>query len=253
MRQLDLSVTRSQKILTGLVIAACLAMAAASWFRFDAIWTPGAKHLSTSPLGYLARVVSGLGNVAVPLAFFLMLWLLWDEKRLAVNGFLAMAFSGVGSTLGKAVFVRSRPDWSEYSFPSGHSTLMFAVAFVLGQRYPKLRWLFYLIAAAVATTRVLLRKHYPSDVFAGAAVGLLAAMLAVALARKIPDPPDRRWLRVAAAVLLVALCVDMYVGSRKMRRMARVVGPAVGFVVAVRCGQLFYRSRRRGSEASSAG
>jgi membrane-associated phospholipid phosphatase len=251
MSQPDLTVTRSQRIVTIVLIVICIGMAVASWHRFDETWTPGAKRWSTTPDGYVTRVVSGLGNTTVPLALFVMLWLLWNEKRLAIAGGLAMVFGSLVTTLGKGISWRPRPDSGEDSFPSGHTALVFAVAFVLGQRYPKLRWLFYLIAAAVGATRVLLRKHYPSDVFVATAVGLLAAMLAIAVAKKIPDPPDRRWLRIVLAVVFVALCAYTYFDSRKLQRMSNAIGPAVILVVGVRCGQLIRERRKKAASPVS--
>jgi len=57
------------------------------------------------------------------------------------------------------------------SFPSGHTTISFAVALVLAKRYPKARYLFYLAAALVGASRVWLGSHYPSDVAAGVILG----------------------------------------------------------------------------------
>jgi undecaprenyl-diphosphatase len=53
------------------------------------------------------------------------------------------------------------------SFPSGHATAAFCAATLLGGR----SW--YLLAAAVALTRIYVRLHHASDVAAGAGLGLL--------------------------------------------------------------------------------
>lgn len=64
-----------------------------------------------------------------------------------------------------------KPD-DRRSMPSGHATAAFSVATVLSHRYPAKRWVFYGLAAGVAFSRVYLGRHYPSDVLAGAAIGL---------------------------------------------------------------------------------
>jgi membrane-associated phospholipid phosphatase len=60
------------------------------------------------------------------------------------------------------------------SFPSGHTTLAFATATTLALDYK--RWYFvvpaYLWAGTVGYSRMYLGKHYPSDVLAGAIIGI---------------------------------------------------------------------------------
>lgn len=53
----------------------------------------------------------------------------------------------------------------------------FALAFVLARAYPRYAVLFYGLAGLVAVSRVYLAKHFPSDVVAGAAIGLLAGWI----------------------------------------------------------------------------
>lgn len=64
------------------------------------------------------------------------------------------------------------------SFPSGHAAAAFSIATVIARRYEDHRWAPYLcygVAALVAFSRVPDRAHFPSDVFAGAAIGYAIA------------------------------------------------------------------------------
>lgn len=63
------------------------------------------------------------------------------------------------------------------SFPSGHATLAFALATVSALRWPRMQGLAWGLAALVAISRVALGLHWPSDVVAGAAIGVVTVAL----------------------------------------------------------------------------
>lgn len=66
-------------------------------------------------------------------------------------------------------------DWD--SLPSGHTANAFAVAEFLGTLYPRLRPWLYAMAGSIGISRIICGKHYPSDVLAGALIGILAVKL----------------------------------------------------------------------------
>jgi hypothetical protein len=70
---------------------------------------------------------------------------------------------------------RTRPDGTQFSFPSGHASTTFATATVL-QRH--LGWKAgvpaYALATYVAASRVQVQRHFLSDVTLGAALGIVA-------------------------------------------------------------------------------
>jgi len=64
-----------------------------------------------------------------------------------------------------------------YSFPSGHATTSFGLAWVVARSYPAL-WVHvcvYVIAGTIAFSRVYVREHYPLDVLGGAILGTAVA------------------------------------------------------------------------------
>jgi membrane-associated phospholipid phosphatase len=63
-----------------------------------------------------------------------------------------------------------------YSFPSGHATTAFALAFAVSALWPATRFAMAIYAVIIAATRLVLLAHHPSDVVAGALVGIIGAM-----------------------------------------------------------------------------
>ena len=68
--------------------------------------------------------------------------------------------------------------WSEIyaSFPSGHATTSFALAFAVAALWPKLRMLMIAYAVIICSSRLVLLAHHPSDVVAGGLLGWIVAM-----------------------------------------------------------------------------
>lgn len=119
--------------------------------------------------------------------------------------FSCLLGSGLMLLLAKFLFGRQRPHispnadqlvfnpfslhWHDQSFPSGHAQVIFASAFVFSILFPRLRILFYMIAAGLAFTRVMTLQHFLSDVIFGAMIGYFGSIyVANLLSKKIPRP-----------------------------------------------------------------
>ena len=74
-----------------------------------------------------------------------------------------------------------------YSFPSGHTSSAFAAATVLALSSLKRPWKIaaFVVAFIIAFSRLYLFAHNPSDVLAGAVLGIAFGFLAVWAVRKI--------------------------------------------------------------------
>ena len=65
---------------------------------------------------------------------------------------------------------------AHFSFPSAHAITAFALAFGVSALWPRARLAMFFYAVVILFTRLVLLAHHPSDVVAGAIIGLVGAM-----------------------------------------------------------------------------
>lgn len=160
------------------------------------------------------RILFYLGNFWATGAIGVLLGFLHPWKwRAAVVLWISGAVGGIFYCLIKWAVGRTRPfkgreafEFQHFSngirgiwdpmdnaaFPSGHATLAFAMAAVLHRCYPRQAWVFYLVASLIAVQRVSRGAHYPSDVVAGAGLGLVSAWLVLSVAARRGYLPNKR-------------------------------------------------------------
>ncbi|WP_022722725.1 phosphatase PAP2 family protein, partial [Rhodopseudomonas sp. B29] len=106
--------------------------------------------------------------------------------------FLAVLVPVLAGEVIKGVIGRGRPfvggsadpfnfapfSWTEAyaSMPSGHSTTAGAVAFAVAALWPRLRGVMMVYLMVILLSRLVLLAHHPSDVVAGALLGIVGAM-----------------------------------------------------------------------------
>lgn len=158
-------------------------------------WMSGLDLPLVTPVMKLASTIGGSGLVFVGIG----LWVALRRHRVAVGVAVvaAVVASEIASGALKRVFDRPRPSVTyadvhplipvpaSASMPSGHAWTAFAAATVLCVVLPNRRTWLLALATLIAVSRVYLGVHYPSDVVAGAAGGVVTGGLVVLCARLV--------------------------------------------------------------------
>ena len=188
-----------------LITFAALAGTGALLYGFDKDIYDGIQRSKGSTSVGASSVISKLGNGGYLTAFMAALYAggeVFDEPGLRRTALLSLEsfLTASALTLGlKAVAGRARPYAHEssdsfhpfsftsryLSFPSGDAAGAFAVATTVAEETPSaaVDVLAYGLAGLVAIYRVHDRKHWPSDVFVGSALGYFVARKIVRLNR----------------------------------------------------------------------
>lgn len=137
---------------------------------------------SNEPMWTIMDGISEAGHYRSVMGLSILLMAYGDEDHRNTGKLLSSAFISSGfMTYGlKRLIRRKRPlddTLGNPSLPSGHATIAFSAATILGYRYPKLRIPLYIGAGLVGFSRIYLGRHYTSDVLAGAAIGTTMGVL----------------------------------------------------------------------------
>lgn len=125
-------------------------------------WLENKKRYPRLLLQFFAAVILSRGVVTELIRFF------WERPRPFVENNITPLIEHVASS----------------SFPSGHAVLFFALGTVL-YFYNKTAGIVFLLGAAIlSSARVFAFLHWPSDIIAGALIGIVSAILVVKLSRR---------------------------------------------------------------------
>jgi undecaprenyl-diphosphatase len=169
------------------------------WRIYHAVNRFVADH---SWLGRLFHGIETYGTYVIGIAAVL-LWLAarpgGDRKWKIASG-SALAAAAVGLLVNRLITAgwhRDRPYqthhvehlWGPHktdpSFPSDHASASFAIAVAVCLIDPFVGAAFLVLAVLITIGRVVIGEHYPGDVLAGAAIGTVAAVVVVRLARPV--------------------------------------------------------------------
>lgn len=146
-----------------------------------------ARVLRKVPRVFVAATYLGDGYIWGALALGLLAFGTSSDRLNVLAGFFVTVANLVIVRTLKSLFSRERPEIGPeagrarlidtYSFPSGHATTSFGLAWLVAVAYP-IPWvqaLVYAGAAIIGLSRVVLQEHYLFDVVAGAILGTLVS------------------------------------------------------------------------------
>lgn len=147
------------------------------------------------PVLLLLRAISRLGDGVIWYALMAVIALFGGESGLiaavhmAITGlFVAALYRAMKGVIRRPrpfrrhadIVARVRP-LDEFSFPSGHTLHAVTFTIIALSYYPALAWVLVPFTLLVAASRVVLGVHYPSDVLAATALGVLIASVSIAI------------------------------------------------------------------------
>jgi len=113
-------------------------------------------------------IFSGLAAVVAKFGIAELIRLFWSRTRPFIDHNVNLLFEKV----------------NEPSFPSGHASFFFALSTVVYLNNKKAGILFYAVSFIISISRVFAGVHWPSDILAGAMVGIFSGWLVMNLAKR---------------------------------------------------------------------
>lgn len=215
------------------------------------------QQISTGFLASCANFFSMLAEEGLLIFFMLLIYYVWD-KRKGFSIFSSLLCSQLMTNCIKAVVRMPRPftlypelesdriaTATGYSFPSGHSTGAAAFYTAAAKEKGGRLWLALsvILAVLVGLSRLMLRVHWPLDVFTGLVIGFVFALAFTTVTDRIYDQKEKRicWCRcfslisgLAGTVLMILLSfrlADPTAFSDLMKVLALASGSYAGCLI----------------------
>ncbi|MDD5193437.1 MAG: phosphatase PAP2 family protein [Candidatus Nanoarchaeia archaeon] len=153
---------------------------------------------------FLMGITLIVNNLVILCLFSLFLFYIKPKRRWIVPLWISIGLSYLINIIIKVVIHRPRPFqdgitpligaslylirdamylW-DFSFPSGHAVLVFAVLPILNKEFKIFRWIWLAFAVLVCFSRLYFGMHYLSDVLAGAVIGYSIGLLMIKIEEK---------------------------------------------------------------------
>lgn len=151
------------------------------------------EHFQCGFLDWLMPKITFLGDKG--LIWILLGIILLIFKKTRKHGIIMLISLAIGALICnvclKNLVERSRPFWindsynilidapKDFSFPSGHTTASAVGAAVIFHADKRFGIAAIVLAVLIAFSRLYLYVHFPSDILAGAVIGIISALLTI--------------------------------------------------------------------------
>ena len=190
---------------------------------FSLVWSGSAFQTDTelfsslnglaanSGIAIFSSITTQFGSEVILALIGLIFYLLSSKEntKILLGVLFAITISDLVLSILKGAYFRPRPYQilsgvynplgldEGSSFPSGHATRAFAVAALVTMQKGKKYALLFLLSVGAAVSRVIVGLHFPSDVLAGALLGIALAVVSVIfLSRYVyPRLPPRFFMK----------------------------------------------------------
>jgi 4-amino-4-deoxy-L-arabinose transferase-like glycosyltransferase/membrane-associated phospholipid phosphatase len=192
----------------------------------------------------------GKGDILFLLGLILAIY---RRKQVAAAACIAALVAGLIVVPTKSLVGRERPNGRDTrSFPSGDAAAVAAFAVPVATAFPGAIPVVVIGTAAIGTARVATGFHFPSDILAGIAIGILSGALVlylnVSLNARMRRLLRRTWL---AAVMGFFILVHLVVPkSTNVSQFLFIFGPALGLVALAPFLRALLHRRRRADSPS---
>jgi undecaprenyl-diphosphatase len=163
------------------------------WERRLFQWINGRMH--NRFLNFWLYYLTHLGGATIAIGTNVLIWAFFPQpwRTTAVQALASLAISHLPVAVAKKLYPRRRPylalpdtrtfrnPLKDHSFPSGHTTAIFAWLVPYMAAFPALSAVLLPLGCIVGFSRMYLGLHYPSDVVAGAVIGTGVAAGTLAL------------------------------------------------------------------------